>query len=194
MSDDQLTSVRRAAIASLDLDLACVLETRTFGPAEAGCLHPAAALRFLVGGNATFTLVNLATKARCTLRVRSPAFRPPKLRLKTWQSKPKGAWSVEEQTGQDNVRDFTLIGWLEDWNLTTLGHGRGTDTISWLTRLWRPGFTCFPSVIRFMHSGSCGRCSRQLTVPESLITGIGPECARRKAGLTKPGDPFHGLI
>ena len=30
--------------------------------------------------------------------------------------------------------------------------------------------------INVYHSGVCGRCGRKLTVPESLITGFGPEC------------------
>jgi hypothetical protein len=27
------------------------------------------------------------------------------------------------------------------------------------------------------HAGKCGRCGRKLTVPQSIETGIGPECA-----------------
>jgi hypothetical protein len=32
------------------------------------------------------------------------------------------------------------------------------------------------------HEGRCGRCNRKLTVPESIETGLGPECAS-KLGL-----------
>lgn len=28
------------------------------------------------------------------------------------------------------------------------------------------------------HEGKCGRCGRELTVPESIESGIGPECAK----------------
>lgn len=31
------------------------------------------------------------------------------------------------------------------------------------------------------HEGKCGRCGRRLTVPESIETGLGPECAGRVA-------------
>jgi hypothetical protein len=31
------------------------------------------------------------------------------------------------------------------------------------------------------HAGRCGRCNRMLTTPESLASGIGPECAGRIA-------------
>ena len=33
--------------------------------------------------------------------------------------------------------------------------------------------------IEVWHEGTCGRCGRQLTVPESIETGIGPVCAGR---------------
>ena len=33
------------------------------------------------------------------------------------------------------------------------------------------------------HEGRCGRCGRRLTVPESIESGYGPECA----GLSAPG-------
>jgi len=34
----------------------------------------------------------------------------------------------------------------------------------------------------YYHEGRCGRCARRLTVPESIINGIGPECAKREGG------------
>jgi Family of unknown function (DUF6011) len=33
-----------------------------------------------------------------------------------------------------------------------------------------------PPDLRIMHSGSCGRCGRELTNPESIERGIGPDC------------------
>jgi len=34
----------------------------------------------------------------------------------------------------------------------------------------------------YYHEGRCGRCARRLTVPESIINGIGPECAKKFGG------------
>ena len=34
--------------------------------------------------------------------------------------------------------------------------------------------------IKLFHSGKCCRCGRKLTHPESLETGIGPECGKRR--------------
>lgn len=35
----------------------------------------------------------------------------------------------------------------------------------------------FPETFQFWHEGRCARCGRRLTVPESIATGWGPECA-----------------
>lgn len=33
--------------------------------------------------------------------------------------------------------------------------------------------------IRIYHVGKCGRCSKKLTTPESIMTGLGPECSKK---------------
>lgn len=33
--------------------------------------------------------------------------------------------------------------------------------------------------MEYYHVGRCGRCARPLTVPESIINGIGPDCAEK---------------
>lgn len=38
------------------------------------------------------------------------------------------------------------------------------------------------------HEGRCGRCGRKLTVPESVKTGLGPECAGRSPGKRDDSD------
>lgn len=37
--------------------------------------------------------------------------------------------------------------------------------------------------LEYYHMGHCGRCNRELTVPESIINGIGPECAKKVGEL-----------
>jgi hypothetical protein len=34
-------------------------------------------------------------------------------------------------------------------------------------------------VVEFWHEGKCCRCGRKLTVPASIASGIGPECATK---------------
>lgn len=40
----------------------------------------------------------------------------------------------------------------------------------------------FPAGFEFWHEGRCARCSRRLTVPESVASGFGPECVKLVAG------------
>ncbi len=37
-----------------------------------------------------------------------------------------------------------------------------------------------PTGYRLEHTGRCGRCNRLLTDPESIRTGLGPECGGRR--------------
>lgn len=37
-----------------------------------------------------------------------------------------------------------------------------------------------PETVEVWHEGRCARCARRLTVPESIILGLGPECATRR--------------
>jgi hypothetical protein len=36
-----------------------------------------------------------------------------------------------------------------------------------------------PNIVEVHHNGHCARCGRMLTVPESLYTGFGPDCAQQ---------------
>jgi hypothetical protein len=143
----------------------------------------ASVVAFVEGGRATFTLVNARTGGRYTYRVE----RPDGGRL----SGPRFFVSVLD--GPDNTRDYTYIGcvWPEirdGDNALVFRHGRksrlAADAVSVLGFEWfwprRARLAGFPHV-KVYHMGSCGRCGRALTVPESIITGLGPVCAE-KAG------------
>lgn len=41
----------------------------------------------------------------------------------------------------------------------------------------------FPAGFEFWHEGRCARCSRRLTVPESISSGFGPECIKLAGSL-----------
>jgi hypothetical protein len=49
----------------------------------------------------------------------------------------------------------------------------------WVWRKLRAGSV--PDVLSVYHEGRCGRCGRQLTRPESIESGVGPECAKKGA-------------
>jgi hypothetical protein len=43
----------------------------------------------------------------------------------------------------------------------------------------RLGSGTFPATFEFWHEGRCAACARRLTVPQSIATGFGPDCADR---------------
>jgi len=50
-----------------------------------------------------------------------------------------------------------------------------------------------PDFIEVWHEGKCGKCGRTLTVPNSIKTGIGPECSKTLSKADKR-DNFLKLI
>lgn len=101
----------------------------------------------------------------------------------------KPALFVSLLTGPDNTADFTYLGKLDEYSgdvvLTAKSKYRLDSTpvkvIRWALRhVWtnKP----LPAGYAIRHEGRCGRCGRALTVPESIETGIGPECAKVMGG------------
>lgn len=131
----------------------------------------------ILAGNATITLVSQKTNARYTYRIR-----------KAKDDRGRGpAWFVSLLTGPSNESDFTYIGMV------------GSDRAFRITQASRipadtaplVGFNwaltqivtrdAIPATLEIWHEGRCCKCGRKLTVPASIASGIGPECARRMA-------------
>lgn len=142
-----------------------------------------AALDFILGGNATFTLRSKVTGTRFTYRVRA--------------AKNGKVWFVSLLRGADNTSDYAYFGFLRNgsWDLTEFHYGAAKAKVSEEA----PGVKAFiwawerirarshdetnglPANLEVWHQGHCGRCGRPLTVPESIESGFGPECSRRLA-------------
>ncbi|GMU26254.1 MAG: hypothetical protein AMXMBFR16_11590 [Candidatus Uhrbacteria bacterium] len=130
---------------------------------------------FATAGRAVFTVSN-ATGERYTFKVKrkdNEAPRPP-------------VYFVSLLTGPDNTRDYTYVGVLNDYNgsvrLTAASRyaedSKPVAVVRWaLKKVWERG--TLPAGYEILHEGRCGRCGRPLTVPESIKTGLGPECAGR---------------
>jgi len=127
-------------------------------------------VQFITAGNALFTLENTATGNRFTFRVRQPDDDKPHF--------------VSVLTGADNESDYTFLGTIFEG--LRYRHGRrsaiaptapSARAIDWLLRRLSKKAD-LPEIVRVCHCGKCGRCGRTLTVPESVDTGFGPECAR----------------
>ncbi len=131
----------------------------------------------IIAGKSIFTISN-STGTRYTFKVtRSEADErfPP-------------AWFVKLLTGPNNRRDYTYVGMLDpELGMVRLTKkSRYTDetlpvkVLRWALKvLWRN--ENLPDGYTITHEGYCCRCMRLLTVPTSVMSGIGPECAKHFA-------------
>jgi hypothetical protein len=132
--------------------------------------HGDSILTFCLGGNAYFTLESKVTGKRFTFRMRRPD--------------EAGVVFVSVLNGPDNWTNYGYLGFIRG---TTYVHGGHKAKISseapsalafaWF---WKRLASHPDKVIEqmaFWHNGKCGHCGRHLTVPESVATGLGPDCA-----------------
>lgn len=131
------------------------------------------ALEFLFAGKAIFTVKSTKTGKHFTYKVSEP---------KT----PKGNKQVHFislLTGSDNESDYQYFATIFDKKAYM--HGRrsriGADA---------PGVVAFKYTlehllqgdldtrVQIFHEGRCCKCGRKLTHPESIESGIGPECSK----------------
>jgi hypothetical protein len=132
----------------------------------------AEAKAFILAGNATFTIVSKKTQARFTYRVR----------------KPKDADDisfVQIMNGSDNESSFAYVGFIRNGIFTHGGRkarakvdAPSVMAFGWtFISLMRDSH--LPTTVEIWHEGRCGRCNRKLTVPSSIRSGLGPECATK---------------
>lgn len=134
-------------------------------------------LPFIIGGDATFTIRNAANGNRYTYRVGIPK-----------DSKPENAeiFFVSLLTGSNNETDYQYIGVIR-WNGQRFNFTHGVKS---KIGPGAPGVVAFEFTfnrlvamnrthkdLEVWHEGRCCRCGRTLTVPESIESGIGPDCA-----------------
>ncbi len=137
---------------------------------------------FLLAGQATFTIEHPATKEReaghHTYRVE---------RVEASDRWPE-AFFVKVLTGPNNEADYVYLGKLDTFTgQVKLTAKSAFPADSWrvrllnrvLCRLWGGEAAVIEQAgYKVHHEGHCGRCGRLLTVPSSVESGIGPECAR----------------
>lgn len=133
---------------------------------KTGLLQNGSALNFILAGNATVTFLNTQTQNRFTFKVS--------------KSKEKDIHFVSVLTGPDT---YTFLGSIFNGNFKS----SKKSTISESSQSFQVFNFVFnrlktknlPDVIEIYHEGKCGRCGRALTVPESIVSGFGPECVKK---------------
>ena len=125
---------------------------------------------FMLAGKATVTLVSKKTGTRFTFKVS--------------MADDGQAHFVALLNGPDNEADYKYLGRIAD----RLWIGRrvpkpgdispdapSAKALAWAWAALNRGE--IPSQLEIWHEGRCGRCNRKLTVPSSIASGMGPECA-----------------
>ena len=173
------------------------LPAKSGPPGHKGQLTTWEAVRtFLFAGNARFTLRSLKTGMRYTYRVNVN-----KKDLKDPTKKDDPAYFVSLLRGADNERDYKYIGVMHGtrFSITTASRlprtSPSVQALIWfldameqqkdiladrLSALDGGTSSGVVAKIEFWHEGRCACCGRVLTVPESIASGWGPECAGRR--------------
>jgi hypothetical protein len=131
------------------------------------------ARNYILGGNATVTLQSQKTGTRFTYRIRV--------------SDDGNAYFVNVLIGADNNHDYQYLGrisrdvfWIGRKTPRPGDISRDAPSAKAFDWTWRALVKgVLPEQLSVWHEGSCGRCGRKLTVPESIAAGFGPECAER---------------
>jgi len=124
--------------------------------------------RFILAGNSYFTVVNEKTKNKLTFHVIRPKEKGPWF---VWSTNKKGKYCFLGTIFLGNTKLEYKFGWKK---------GRFTkDSIvnKSFEYLWKKMLSnSLSKSIIFYHEGKCGRCSKRLTDPKSIMRGFGPHC------------------
>jgi len=125
--------------------------------------------RFMFAGKATITLRSLKSGARFTYRIK--------------ESDDGKCHFVSLLHGPDNEGDFIYLGHFRGGSYS---HGRkstvginapGSRAFEWFAANLLKNV--LPANLEVWHEGKCGHCGHKLTVPESCLTGFGPDCSEK---------------
>lgn len=123
---------------------------------------------FALAGRARLTVRSCKTGVRFTFRI-----------VQRDEKKPH---FVSLLTGPDNTHSYTYIGTIFEGQ--RYAHGKkstiSADASSNKAFAWVWAFLSrgeLPPGCEVWHEGTCARCGRALTVPESVSRGLGPDCA-----------------
>jgi hypothetical protein len=128
--------------------------------------------QFIFAGRAVFTITSTKTGQSFTYRIARPA-----------GDRDEGPLFASVLTGPDNTADYTYTGVVERAGVRaqlvpTRASAINVNAPSWRALEWFLQHVDSEAV-EFRHEGRCGRCGRALTVPSSIDSGLGPECAGR---------------
>jgi hypothetical protein len=136
---------------------------------KTGRIRNEESIQFILAGKSVVTFKNTDTGNRYTFRIRKSKGTNP-------------VHFVNVLYGSDNENSYMYMGCIFDgktFKWTSKSRVNEDDVrfrvFSYVFRHLLNGTLI--SDIEVWHEGRCGRCGRKLTVPESIASGFGPECA-----------------
>lgn len=131
------------------------------------------ALAYITAGNAKVTLRSKVSGVRFTFKIR-----------KKDDNAGGTITFVSLLNGPDNWTNYAYIGLLtahKGLRLTAKSNAsEDAPSVKGFRYAWNALVNgVIPGTLEIWHEGSCGRCGKTLTVPESIASGIGPECAKK---------------
>ena len=153
-----------------------------------GILKHTDALKFILGGNSTFTCLNTNTGNRFTFHVKV--------------SKKEGKKAVDENAFffvkvLTSPECYQFIGTISKkvfkYSLKSNIDDSAQSVKVFEYVLAKLILGTLPDFIEAWHEGRCGKCGRPLTVPSSIENGLGPECIKTLSKMEKR-DNFLKLI
>lgn len=127
---------------------------------------------YLFGGKSTITLQSTVTNDHFTYKIK--------------KHKEKDLYFVQYLHGRNNETDFSFFGTIfgKEGNFVLSKKSKlNKDSKVYLAFKWfykNLNNSKKLEMLRVFHNGTCGRCGRKLTTPESVKNGFGPECVKKR--------------
>ena len=138
------------------------------------------ALKFMFAGKSVFTFLNTRTENRFTFKIK--------------QAKDSNLFFVSVLTAPDtnSYIGTCLEGQYKQGKKSKISKDAQSVKVFEYV-LGKLKSNTLPDFVEVWHEGFCGKCGRRLTVPQSIESGIGPECIKKLSKEDKR-DKFLELI
>jgi len=159
-------------------------------------------LAYILGGEAIFSFVSIATGKKFTYKCVQSTKWDDKLNKKV----PQQRWFVSVLTGPDNNSDYTYAGTIDNkvkdkWIIRITEKSgitaeadsfKGFSAVLDVLQSSVSRIDAYREKLLIYHDGNCSKCGRHLSDPVSVSVGQGPICnpsahAQFKAGCKKRG-------
>lgn len=161
-------------------------------------------LAYILGGEAIFSLVSIATGKKFTYKCVQATRWDNKLNKKV----PYDRWFLSVLTGPDNNNDYTYAGTIDEKNnidrwimRTTAKSGMTSEADSFqafvavldILQSSVERINMYRQKLLIYHDGNCSICGKHLTSIVSVATSLGPVCAPEAHAQFKAGCKKRGI-